>query len=86
MADEETVFGRGPCKSTKRKSPSGQPKKYGQNQQAEVIALACSDAPDGRARWTLELLVEALSKKDGFETINRETVRLMLKKTNASLG
>lgn len=76
----------GLARALKEKARSGQPKKYGQNQQAEVIALACSDAPDGRARWTLELLVEALSKKDGFETINRETVRLMLKKTNASLG
>lgn len=70
----------------KEKARSGQPKKYGQKQQAEVIALACSDAPEGRARWTLELLVEALEKKEGLETINRETIRLMLKKTNVSLG
>ncbi|MEX2591493.1 MAG: hypothetical protein WD426_01880 [Anditalea sp.] len=27
-----------------------------QNQKAEIIALACSDGPEGRARWTLELL------------------------------
>lgn len=68
------------------KARSGQPKKYGQNEQAEVIALACSDAPEGRARWTLELLVEALAKKGGFKTINRESIRLMLKKTNVNLG
>lgn len=76
----------GLARALKEKARSGQPKKYGQKQQAEVIALACSDAPEGRARWTLELLVEALEKKEGFGTINRETIRLMLKKTNVSLG
>lgn len=68
------------------KPRSGQPRKYGQDQEAEVVALACTDAPGGRARWTLELLTETLGKKKGLETINRETVRLILKKTNVNLG
>lgn len=68
------------------KPRSGQPKKYGPAQEAEVVALACSDAPKGRARWTLELMEDTLKKKEGMETINRETIRLMLKKTNVSLG
>lgn len=70
----------------REKPRSGQPKKYGQKQEAEVVALACSDAPKGRARWTLELMEEALGHKKGFETINRESIRLILKKTNVSLG
>lgn len=70
----------------KEQPRSGQPKKYGQKQEAEVVALACSDAPEGRTRWTLELMEEALSQKEGLETINRETIRLILKKTNVSLG
>jgi len=64
----------------------GQPKKYKQTQQAEVIALACSDPPEGRHRWTLELLAKESKKLPGLETINRESIRLMLKKTNVSLG
>ncbi len=64
----------------------GQPRKYGPAQEAEVVALACSDAPGGRARWTLELMEGTLKKKEGMRTINRETIRLMLKKTNVSLG
>jgi len=68
------------------KPRSGQPKKYGPTQEAEIVALACSDAPKGRARWTLELMEDTLKKKEGLETINRETIRLMLKKTNVSLG
>lgn len=64
----------------------GQPIKYSETEQAEIIAMACSNAPDGRARWTLRLLEKTLKKHKGMDTINRETIRLMLKKTNVSLG
>ena len=65
---------------------SGQPVIHTVAREAEVIALACSDAPEGRARWTLELLTETLNRQKGFKKINRESIRLMLKKTNVSLG
>ena len=68
------------------KERSGQPIKYGTKEKAEVIATACSQAPKGRARWTLELLSDTLKVKQGLSTINRETIRLILKKTNVSLG
>jgi len=68
------------------KARSGQPKKYTQKHEAEVIALACSDAPEGRARWTLQLLSQQLQARQGMETITHESVRLILKKTNVSLG
>ena len=57
-----------------------------EKQEARVIALACSEPPAGRARWTLELLAQAILK-DGIVTrISPETVRLLLKKTDSSLG
>ena len=65
---------------------SGQPIIHTAASEAEVIALACSNAPDGRTRWTLELLTERLNKQKGFKKINRESIRLMLKKTNVNLG
>lgn len=65
---------------------SGQPIKYDSKHEAELIALTCSSAPSGRTRWTLELLKEKLKGKRGFKTINRESIRLMLKKTNVNLG
>ena len=73
-------------KSLQEKERSGQPKKYGIKQEAEIIALACSDPPQGRARWSLELLTDKLSHQKGLKSINRETIRLILKKTNVSLG
>ena len=68
------------------KGRSGQPAKYGAKEKAEVIATACSGPPRGRARWTLELLADTLKEKKELSTINRESIRLILKKTNVSLG
>lgn len=68
------------------KERSGQPVKYNDSLKAEVIATACSKSPEGRSRWTLKLLTDTLKKQKGLSTINRETIRLILKKTNVSLG
>jgi len=68
------------------KQRSGQPKKYGSREEAEIIALACSDPPEGRKVWSLRLIAETLNEKEGFETLNRESVRLILKKAKLNLG
>ncbi len=65
---------------------SGQPRKYNQHYETVLVALACSKAPEGRSRWTLRLLSKVMKKQEGLKTINRESIRLMLKKTNVSLG
>jgi len=64
----------------------GQPKKYIEKQEAEIIAMACTDPPRGRKRWTIRLLTDEMKKKKGFKTINRESVRLILKKRKLNLG
>jgi putative transposase len=63
----------------KDKPRPGKPRKYIEKQVAEVIALACTPCPDGRTRWSLTLLCEELRKKKGFETIGKESIRLILK-------
>lgn len=68
------------------KPRSGQPKKYGEKHEAEIIATACTNPPAGSKRWSIELLTEALRKRSGFSTLNRESVRLVLKKAKRSLG
>ena len=73
-------------KALEEKHRSGQPLKYTTDQQAELTAMTCGPCPQGRRRWTVRLLTAALKGKPGFETINRESVRLALKKMNASLG
>ena len=56
--------------------------------EAHLIALTCSDPPEGYARWTLQLLAEQLVQLEQVEidSVSTETVRRALKKTNLSLG
>jgi len=64
----------------------GQPIKYTEKHVAEIIALACTSSPDGSKRWSLTLLTEELRKKEGFETVNKESIRLILKKAKLNPG
>jgi len=59
---------------------SGQPLKYDTDQEAEVVALACSQPPEGAARWTIGLLTVAARHRPKLASINRESVRQILKK------
>jgi putative transposase len=65
---------------------SGQPSKYSTDQQAEVVALACSQPPAGAARWTIRSLTIAARHRPKLENVNRESVRQILKKTSVNLG
>ena len=55
-------------------------------QESLLIALACSDAPDGRDEWTMQLLANKLVELKVVEGISDETVRRTLKKTSSSRG
>lgn len=68
-----------------RKTPPV-PKKLNGEQEAHLIAICCSQAPEGRARWTLSLLVNELKERGIVTEISRETVRQALKKTSYDLG
>ena len=59
----------------KDKPRTGQPKKYKDRHEAEVIAFACTKPPPGRKKWSLVLLAEELKKIEGLETMNRESIR-----------
>jgi len=65
--------------------PGGQRKLNGK-QEAHLIAVACTPAPGGQARWTLQLLAERVVELGFVESIARETVRQVLKKTRSSPG
>lgn len=57
-----------------------------EKQEARIMALACSEPPAGQARWTLELLTQAVLKDNIVTHLSPETVRLLLKKTNSNRG
>jgi len=55
-------------------------------QEARLVALACSAPPEGRKRWTLRLLADRLVELAVVETVSYETVRQALKQTGSSRG
>jgi len=55
-------------------------------QEAQLVALTCSPAPEGAERWTLALLADKLVELKVVDSIARETVRSTLKKMNLSRG
>jgi transposase len=64
-----------------RKKPAGRRyRKLTGEQEARLVALACSPAPDGQARWTLKLLAAKLVELEVAD-VSDETVRRTLKKT-----
>ena len=60
--------------------PSHMPKLDGQGE-ARLIALCCSDPPEGFSQWTLHLLADKLVELEIVESISIETIRQTLKKT-----
>ncbi len=65
-----------------RKMPDrAYPHKLDGEQEARLIAVACSAPPEGRARWTLRLLADRLVELDVVESLSYETVRQVLKQT-----
>jgi transposase len=56
------------------------------NLEQKLIQLACSDPPEGRCHWTLQLLADELIVLGLAEAISTETVRQALKKTTSSRG
>jgi transposase len=54
--------------------------------EAHLIALSCSAAPKGYARWSLRMLADKMVELKYVDNISHESVRRVLKKTNLNLG
>ena len=65
-----------------RKKPTGrQYRKLDGEQEARLVAIACSTPPAGKARWTLKMLADRLVELEVVDAVSDETVRRTLKKT-----
>ena len=62
------------------------PRKLDGDGEAHLVAMACSQAPAGRSKWTLRLLADRLVELGVVENISHMTVSRTLKKTNLSPG
>jgi len=54
--------------------------------EAHLVALSCSDPPEGLLRWSLRLLADKVVELDYIDNISHESIRRILKKTNSNLG
>ena len=61
-------------------------RKLGGVEEAQLVAIACSDPPEGRGRWTLQLLANHLVALEIVDRISDQTVRRTLKKTTSNRG
>jgi transposase len=64
----------------------GAPAKLDGKQEAVLVALACSDAPQGQAKWTARLLANRAVEMEIVESISESSIRRLLKKTRSSRG
>jgi transposase len=65
---------------------AGKPPLLNGRQEAYLVALACSEPPVGRAKWSMQLLANQLVELAVVERISDETVRRALKRGTSSLG
>ena len=75
----DSVLERTPAKRIYEKKADG-------DFEAHLISIACSEAPEGFARWSLRLLSEKMVELNYVDSISHETIRKVLKKTNFNLG
>jgi transposase len=78
--------GEAPALNRKPRATPPTPPKIDGRVEAHLVAICCGKAPEGRTRWTLQLLVDALKDRKLVASVCVETVRKTLKKTNCSLG
>ena len=64
----------------------GRGRKLNGRQEAHLVAITCSNAPEGHAHWTLQLLADQVVALEFAGSISLETVRQILKKTNSNPG
>lgn len=70
----DACLDRKPCSGVRERKADG-------DFEAHLIAISCSKAPEGYARWSLRMLADKMVELNYAESISHETVRQVLKKT-----
>jgi transposase len=76
---EKTLNDAIPVKTRRKRIIQGEEEAY-------LVALACSEAPEGRCKWTLRLLADKMVELGYVDAVSHTTVRDALKKTKLNLG
>ena len=84
-AEERTALERSGFRRQSRRTQA-YPRSHSDAVEKQLIQLACSDPPQGRCCWTLELLADRLVALGWVKAVSREAVRRALKKKGSSGG
>jgi putative transposase len=76
----------GPADALVERERPGAAPKLTPKQQAFTVALACTQPPEGRLRWTMQLLADRLVELEVIPAISDESIRRLLKKGASSRG
>lgn len=76
----------GPEAALSERPRPGARRKIDGRQEAYLVALACSDPPEGRKRWSMRMLADRMVEVGLLEEVSGETVRRTLKKGISSRG
>jgi transposase len=68
------------------KPRSGAPPKIDGTIEAQVTLLACSEPPEGRSSWTLQLIADKLVELEAIDSISAMSIQRILKKVRPSRG
>jgi transposase len=74
------------CLERKPQENPSRPRKLDGASEAELVRIACSPPPPGRARWTVSLLAHQLVELKVFDSVSASTVQRGLKKMRSSPG
>jgi transposase len=70
----------------RRSTPRPRQRLLDGTEEAHLLALTCSAAPEGNERWTLRLLADKMVELEYVDRVSHETIRQVLKKMNSSRG
>jgi Homeodomain-like domain len=80
------IEGERPALERKRRETPPVPPKIDGRVEGHIIAICTGPPPEGRCRWTMELIAGELVRREVVTSISDEAVRLALKKTRSSPG
>jgi hypothetical protein len=80
------LAGEAPALNRKQRETPPTPPIFDGHSEAQLVAICCSDPPEGRACWTMQLLPDELKKRRIVTQVSAETVRRLLKKRTQAVA
>jgi hypothetical protein len=81
LSNGQEIVNEGLAEALGEKPRSGRPKRFSGRDAATITALACTDPPEGHARWSMRLIADKAVELEYVDCLSHQTVFNILKKT-----